>query len=554
YGKRTPYILIGTVCAILCFTALTFVDYAQLKNNLNYGDIKIGTKNESVMLWNANPDITISSADNDDDIFKQLFAKNQTEKLHNWILDENRIAENKADYDKALKAFINGETKVNPVKYIGYVQERSYSQWREYFAVMQQFAKTKDKSLLTQEYGFIEINSGEEFKNISFKIPKASVLLSKDYIDMPSEQLDALKGTEKDLIASKLALNPFYTDYVAIARSAYALDMTFKNPVCLIFFIVLLLATLISMSIFRSPAVALMPDVTLKPLRSKANAIINLMGTAGGMLILGLGMVFKTTDAKNALMSYIGFVLATCAVMIVALALFLWRVKENKLVAQMQAEATLYGIEERLPQNGNNSAKLTKAQRASLGLILASVALWFIGYNAITSKYSLYATNILDKDYNLTLLLAQAAAIIAYIPVGFIATKFGRKRTILVGIVMLTVAFGGGAFITPESPSLLMYALFMLAGIAWATINVNSFPMVVELAKGNNVGKYTGYYYTASMAAQIATPIFSGMLMDKLGMRILFPYGAIFVALAFITMIFVRHGDSKSTKKEVTTK
>ena len=137
------------------------------------------------------------------------------------------------------------------------------------------------------------------------------------------------------------------------------------------------------------------------------------------------------------------------------------------------------------------------------------------------------------------------SAIIAYLPVGFIAGKLGRKKTILAGVVMLTVAFGVAGFLTADSPTMLMNAMFALAGIAWATINVNSFPMVVELCSGGSVGKYTGFYYTASMAAQVATPMLSGLLMDKLGMGVLFPYATVFVALAFVTMLFVHHGDSK---------
>lgn len=90
-----------------------------------------------------------------------------------------------------------------------------------------------------------------------------------------------------------------------------------------------------------------------------------------------------------------------------------------------------------------------------------------------------------------------------------------------------------------------MNCMFALAGIGWATINVNSFPMVVELSRGGDVGKYTGFYYTASMAAQTITPYFSGLLMDKIGMTTLFPYATIFVAIAFGTMLFVKHGDSR---------
>ena len=114
---------------------------------------------------------------------------------------------------------------------------------------------------------------------------------------------------------------------------------------------------------------------------------------------------------------------------------------------------------------------------------------------------------------------------------------------------MLFGSFLGASFITQASPNWLMYILFALAGIGWATINVNSFPMVVELAKGSDVGKYTGYYYTASMAAQIVTPVVSGALMDKIGYQSLFPYATVFVALAFLTMFFVKHGDSKPVKK-----
>ena len=171
--------------------------------------------------------------------------------------------------------------------------------------------------------------------------------------------------------------------------------------------------------------------------------------------------------------------------------------------------------------------------------------LWFFGYNAVTSKYSVYASNILHKDYNLTLMLAQAAAIVAYLPVGIVASRIGRKKTILGGVVMLAIAFGVAAFLNSESPTMLMNAMFCLAGIGWATINVNSFPMVVEMCSGSDVGRYTGFYYTASMAAQTITPYLSGLLMDNTGLTALFPYATVFTALAFVTMLFVRHGDRK---------
>lgn len=342
--------------------------------------------------------------------------------------------------------------------------------------------------------------------------------------------------------------NPDYTNYVMPARQACAWDATAKSPVTLVFFIALLLVILVSMAVFRSPAVALMPDVTLKPLRSKANAVINLMGSAGGILVLVLGMVFATSAVRNSLMSYTGYFAVIAAIMLAALVVFMLTVRENEWAAEMQQQSVELGLEDK-EEAATGERKLSVDEVKSLIFLLLSIVLWFFGYNAVTSKYSVYASNILHKDYNLTLIIAQAAAIISYLPVGFIASRAGRKKTILAGVVMLTAAFTTASFMSAESPTMLMNAMFALAGIAWATINVNSFPMVVEMCSGGNVGKYTGFYYTASMAAQVATPMLSGLLMDRMGMHVLFPYAAVFTALAFVTMLFVRHGDSKPEAK-----
>ena len=325
-----------------------------------------------------------------------------------------------------------------------------------------------------------------------------------------------------------------------------ALEITLANPLPLVGFIATLLVVLIAMATFRSPAVALMPDVTVKPLRSKGNAIINLMGTAGGIIVLVLGMVFATS--KNHYMQYTGYVVAVCAVMAVGLVIFLLTVKEKQWADEMEADSERLGLLDNADADTSSEKRsLSRPELKSLLLILASVALWYIGYNSITSKYSVYASNILGFDYNFTLIVAQAAAVVAYIPVGIIASKIGRRKTILAGIVMLAAAFFIGNFITPASPAGLMYPIFALAGIGWATINVNSFPMVVELAKGGEVGKYTGYYYTASMAAQIVAPILSGVLYDIFTMRAMFfAFGTLFVALSFVTMFFVKHGDAKA--------
>ena len=338
--------------------------------------------------------------------------------------------------------------------------------------------------------------------------------------------------------------NQMYTDYVMPARQAYAANSTRVNPVPFVCFGGILMILLVSMGTFRSPAVALMPDVTAKPLRSKANAVINLMGAVGGILVLVLGILFGTGKIENSLMSYGGFFVAVVGIMLAALLVFMLFVKEP----EWSAEAAALNLKSDGEVTGNGDRKLTKGEKISLVLILASVVLWFMGYNAVISKYSVYASNVLGLDYNLTLTVAQGAAIISYIPIGMIASKVGRKKSIIAGVVMLGTAFTVASFMRSGSSLWMMNAIFVLAGIGWATISVNSYPMVVELSKGSNVGKYTGYYYTASMAAQMITPVLSGVFLD-IKLTTLFPYAAIFTFLAFVTMLFVKHGDNKPEAK-----
>lgn len=493
FGKRTPFILIGTICAIVCFVSLTFVDQAQLNK----------VKADKQALWDYANTMTVENKEND----SVIDASAET----SIVLR-----------DYAARLFYNTD-------YDSLTADKQAE-------LVQKYANLGYDSVYTYD---------KETKTYAVYDSKA---------DVP----DGLRSKNT------------YVALVSSAENLFAHNVTATSPWTLVLFIVFLLMTLISMAVFRSPAVALMPDVTVKPLRSKANAIINLMGTAGGILVLLLGMVFGTGKVQNQMMPYTWYVAAVCGIMAVALAVFILTVREPAWNAEMletQAKLDEDNPEERdetvvevadqenlnevadVPQSKSASNKLSKDKLTSLILILASVALWFIGYNAITSKYSVYAVNELNKDYNTTLLIAQAAAVVAYIPVGMIASKLGRKRTILIGIALLTAAFFGAIFVTASSPTWLLIVLFALAGIAWATINVNSFPMVVELAKGSTIGKYTGYYYTASMAAQIVTPILSGYLMQAFGtMRILFPYGTIFVALSFVTMLFVKHGDSKPDK------
>ncbi len=340
---------------------------------------------------------------------------------------------------------------------------------------------------------------------------------------------------------------PFILVGTILAAIFFVLLGLIDNRGMLILFVAVLLLTLVSMSIFRSPAVALMPDVTLKPLRSKGNAIINLMGTAGGIIVLALGIVFNTGAVGKT--DFSAYTAAIGILMVIGLIVFLLFVNEPRWAREMQVESERLGLDKPEGEAVAEKRKLTKGEFISLILILASVALWYTGYNAVTSKYSVYAEEVLRVDFNTTLIVAQAAAVVAYIPVGIISSKIGRKKSILAGVVMLTAAFTVGIFLKEVKSEIYMFPIFALAGIGWATINVNSFPMAVELAKAGDVGKYTGYYYTASMAAQIITPVFSGALVSAFGWGVFFPYAAVFAGLSFVTMLFVKHGDSKPEKR-----
>ena len=264
HGKRTPFIVIGTVLAAVAFVALSFVDNAQLKN-LN----DVAQLDDPAAL--------------------------------------TRIYESQAD-----------------------------------------------KKLLTPE--------GDEF------------VLGDTFT---LEQFTAIRSQTTDE-NGKAETNADYTNYVAPARQAYAWQVTTQSPAALVIFVVLLLVVLLSMSLFRSPAVALMPDVTVKPLRSKANAVINLMGTAGGILVLVLGIIFATSAVRNSLMSYTVFFGIVAGIMLTALAVFLLTVREKRWAQQMQEDSIRYGIEEEVEQTGEKR-QLTGSEKCSLLLILASIALWYFG-------------------------------------------------------------------------------------------------------------------------------------------------------------------------------
>lgn len=322
-------------------------------------------------------------------------------------------------------------------------------------------------------------------------------------------------------------------------------------------FIIVLGLLLIAMGTYRSPAVALMPDVTPKPLRSKANAVINLMGAVGGVIYLAVtAVLYPTAKVKEmAHVNYQPLFLIVSLIMAAAVVILLATIKEPELVEQNRALEKKHPEWNLAEDDGSGHETLPAPVKKSLAFLLASIALWFVGYNGVTTWFSTYLAAVMGEGVGgaaTCLMVATVGAIVSYIPIGIVASKVGRKKTIMSGVVLLAACFTAGFFLTHNASSItpVMYVAFALVGLAWAAINVNSLPMVVEMCRGSDVGKFTGYYYTASMAAQVITPMLAGTLMKSVSYQVLFPYAAFFVAMSFVTMCFVKHGDSKAEAKK----
>lgn len=343
------------------------------------------------------------------------------------------------------------------------------------------------------------------------------------------------------------------------------------RQVNIVLFIVSLFALLVSMGLYRSPAVALMPDLTPNKLRSKGNAIINLMGAVGGVYTL---IMIKLLVGKGDRPDYIPLFVSVAALMVISVGILVITISEKKIEAKVAAEIKAYedstGLkvetedtieEEQLLEAEKNSSdenkgKTVKMQmppevKRSMAFLLTSIFLWFTAYNAVTTAFSRYTKVVWHLEgggFADCLMVATVAAILSYVPIGNLAGRIGRKKTILVGIVLMSICYFAAIFVGQYHG--LVNVAFAVIGIGWAAINVNSYPMIVEMSKGSDIGKFTGTYYTFSMAAQILTPILSGFLLENVSYRTLFPYAFVFSVLAFITMAQVRHGDARPDKKK----
>ena len=355
---------------------------------------------------------------------------------------------------------------------------------------------------------------------------------------------------------------PFIVTGTVLAVIFLLLLPVADRRVNMVLFIISLFALLVSMGLYRSPAVALMPDLTPNKLRSKGNAIINLMGAVGGVYTL---IMIKLLVGKGERPDYMPLFVSVAALMAVSVGILAITISEKKVKAKVAQEVREYedrtGLKvetedtveaEEAAAEGKESVKhqMPAEVKRSMGFLLASIFLWFTAYNALTTAFSRYTKVLWHLEgggFADCLMVATIAAILSYVPIGNLAGRIGRKKTILVGIVLMSGCYFAAIFANQYHA--LINVAFAVIGIGWAAINVNSYPMIVEMSKGSDIGKFTGTYYTFSMAAQILTPVLSGFLLEKVSYRTLFPYAFVFSVLAFITMMQVHHGDTRPDKK-----
>ena len=368
-----------------------------------------------------------------------------------------------------------------------------------------------------------------------------------------SDKCKSPMGRRKPFILAGTVLSVLLMLLVPVLDNRY---FSYHSKGLSMIFVCVLGLLLIAMGTYRSPAVALMPDLTPKPFRSRANAVINLMGALGGIIYLILASILYSESRTKGLahVNYLPLFLIVAAIMVLSLLIVLFTINEPALRLQVENYEKDHPEQEAAPAGDDGSRTLPPAVKRSLIFLLISVSLWFISYNAVETWFTTYAQRMWGMSLgsaSLCLTIATGGAILSYIPIGQAAARFGRRRVIIAGVILLASCFFVLFIYTLLSGSFhpVLYLLLLLIGLAWAAINVNSLPMVLEMCSGAEIGRFTGLYYTFSMAAQIVTPVAAGTLMNRIGYTSLFIYSTLFAGMAFLTMSQVKHGDTKVQAK-----
>lgn len=552
YGKRTPFILIGTVISAALIILVPITSLKQME---------AGKQGREEILKK------LDNNQKTQELLEKFFDTSGSKYVDRGYLDLNKVTRDKfikIRYDSSLQVLKGKEKRTHKGAY--------------------KYTFTTDTQIIKADGSIIEVKKGET----KFVYPSDTIINTR------------VEGAGSRKVSEIINGNADYKKYVETGINEEVSGEIFKKVKdgkgknSLIAYMFILLFALIAMATFRSPAVALMPDVTPKPLRSQANAMINLMGGVGGaiaVLIYTVALI-KPVQAYT----YTVIFVAVAFAMIALLLFFLGFVRERKLKEKYNAICEEFGITDEetskheLEENTEETSKqqnislskkleekffskiknltdaekrekLKKAKFTSFILILASIFMWFMGFNAVSSNISIYIVKTLNlKPVVASLIVAVSMGVsaVAFIPVGIMASKIGRRKSIIIGFICAAVAFvliflpiiSKAAETGGDATKATLFALFYLvASFGLIIANVNTFPMVVELSTEDTIGKYTGYYYAATMSAQAITPFIAGAIMDKWGSKFLFLYSSLCVVVATIIILFVRYGDSVVIKK-----
>jgi len=329
---------------------------------------------------------------------------------------------------------------------------------------------------------------------------------------------------------------------------------------------------IVFMMSYRSPAVALMPDLTPKPLRNKANGVINIVGYVGGAVGSVFGIVLPVTkyiDGSNRSLWMLEIPFIICSVfLLVSLVLLILKVNENKLHAELDEEIKKGDAEGESAEQVTTNAKLSKTNIRNLALILIAEIFWFMSLNALETfqtNYCMFWLNTSSGGGAVMTVVSGAASVVGFILAGKVADKIGRKWTIFTGICVVTLCYIVYSLIPKATvatdPSVLFtndlpfifFIILPIVGFSTSLIHICSFPLVTDYCTSDKLGKFTSLYYTASMLAQSVTPILIGLIFRASGAWNALPiYSAVLMGIAGVVFFFVKAPKKNDTGKNAT--
>ncbi len=315
-------------------------------------------------------------------------------------------------------------------------------------------------------------------------------------------------------------------------------------------FLFSLLTAVFFMSLYRSPSAALVADCFIRPQRTKANAVLNLIGALGGVLFGLAGR--RLIRHGDAVTLYTGCMFLVSAGMAVGTLVYLLSVRENRLVEATRAQNRRLGlVDDKTDPADTAPTKLNASERRSLALILGAVFFVYMSYNGFNTHYTNFLVQHLKRPASWTgpYLLEVVGAVLMMLPAAFVTSRLGRRKSCVLGAALCTAGYIGTSFVRPDNVNTL-YLWFAVSAVSFPLFGINLGPMVLEIGKDSDAGRYMGYYYIATTAAQIVTPTLASLFINRFGFGVIGIYGGAFTLIAVFALLPVRHGDVRPSLAE----